>query len=120
MEAGEALASTPQAERSYRARPSRAVAGVTPAMRNHVLPLVAGVNDVTCTRKDIVDVKESRGKKAGDKASTDGRAVRAEANQRFVRETLAARQPQYARMVERAAEAVVRELTQRRSEAAAA
>jgi hypothetical protein len=60
-----------------------------------------------------VDVKTWWDKaKAG--ASTDSRAARAEANQRFVRETLARRQPRYARMVERAAEAVIRDVPQRR------
>lgn len=55
--------------------------------------------------------------KAKDKASTDVRAARAEANQRFVRETLARRQPQYARMVEHVAEAVVRDMPRCRSAA---
>lgn len=46
------------------------------------------------------------------------RAARAEANQRYVRETLVRRQPQYARLVERAAEAVARDMARRCSAAA--
>jgi hypothetical protein len=53
--------------------------------------------------------------KAKATVSSDSRAVQAEANQRFVRETLVQRQPQYARAVERAAEALVRDLAQRGS-----
>lgn len=61
-----------------------------------------------------MNIKKRWGK-ANDKASTDSKGARAEANQRFVRETLAQRQPQYARMVERVAEAVVRDMAQCRS-----
>lgn len=80
------------------------------------LPPVAVSADVTSGRKETVSVEKWSGK-AKDKASTDVRAARAEANQRFVRETLARRQPQYARMVEHVAEAVVRDMPQCRSAA---
>jgi len=53
--------------------------------------------------------------KAKAKVSSDSRAARAEANQRFVRETLVQRQPRYARAVEHAAQALVRDLAQRGS-----
>lgn len=62
--------------------------------------------------KGTVDIKTRWGK-ATDKDSMDSRAARAEANRRYVRETLARRQPRYARLVERAAEAVARDMAQR-------
>jgi hypothetical protein len=60
-----------------------------------------------------VDARQWCGK-AEAKTSSDSRAARAEANRRFVRETLARRQPRYARAVEGAAEALVRDMAQRR------
>lgn len=73
---------------------------------------------MTIARKETVTVKKlwskTEAKAGADTQAT--RAARAKDNQRFVRETLAARQPEYARAVERAAEAVVREMAQRCSQ----
>lgn len=89
------------------------MASVTPARRNDVLPPLAVTLDVTSTWKEAVDI-EMRWSKARDMASMDSRAARAEANQLFVRETLARREPAFARTVERAAEAIVRDMMRRR------
>lgn len=61
-----------------------------------------------------MDVKKRWGKAKNETATDNSRAARAAANQQFVRETLARRQPRYAQAVERAAEAVAHDLVQLR------